>query len=139
MWQKKNAFDLQWTMNPQHKLTWKQTDRLQGVEEKYSLIISNPPYIKVSESGQTVHRQVSRYEPSTALYLPDKDYELWFEEFFEQVSTHLTPRGEFLMEGHENELQSLAKRWSKSFPKDNIRVMQDLTGRDRVLWVQKQG
>ena len=42
---------------------------------RFNVIVSNPPYIPVSDRA-TMHRNVTDYEPSLALFVPDDD-KLW--------------------------------------------------------------
>ncbi len=42
------------------------------LEQQKLVLISNPPYIKASESAQ-MHRNVLLFEPHTALFVPDED------------------------------------------------------------------
>lgn len=108
------------------------TDRLLGIEEKFDLIVSNPPYIKSNAHKKLVHNKVHEYEPALALYLSDQDYEDWFFSFFTQVKNSLIEGGSFMMEGHENELQHQASQL-KDLEFKNVTVLQDYTGRDRFL------
>lgn len=109
-------------------VTFKEADRLTGVKDKFDLIVSNPPYIKRSDE---IHVQVQRFEPQTALFLPDEEYDLWFRELFDQVSKGLNNEGVFLMEGHEDHLASLQKTALEFFTRTEI--LQDYTQRDRFL------
>jgi release factor glutamine methyltransferase len=107
-----------------------QSDRLNNVEGTFDLIVSNPPYIKESSHKSLVHQSVHSYEPHLALYLPDSEYEKWFEEFFLDVKKHL--KGVFYMEGHELEVESQARQLEKlGFQK--VKVLKDLTGTVRFL------
>lgn len=108
------------------------TDRLHGIEEKFDLIVSNPPYIKRDAHKELVHSKVDEYEPSLALYLNDQAYEDWFLTLFTQVKKTLTPGGTFMMEGHENELSQQVHQLS-SLGFKHVQVLQDYTGRDRFL------
>ncbi len=113
-----------------HKLTLIQSDRLTKVEGHFDLIVSNPPYIKASSHRNLVHDSVDKHEPHQALYLPDDYYALWFEDFFQEVRSHL--RGTFMMEGHELELDDQAKMLGRLGFQD-IQVIMDLTGTKRYL------
>ena len=56
-------------------------DRLKEVkEQKFDLIVTNPPYIKKSMHRDLVHSQVEKFEPHVALFLEDSLYEEWFIE-----------------------------------------------------------
>lgn len=114
----------------QKKVTWLQSDRLEKVEGLFDLIVSNPPYIKASSHRQLVHDSVDAHEPHQALYLPDDFYDLWFEDFFQEVRTHL--KGTFFMEGHELEVDHQAQLLGR-LGFQNIAVLNDLTGTKRFI------
>jgi release factor glutamine methyltransferase len=111
------------------------SDRLTQIREKFDLIVSNPPYIKPSGHQRGVHPKVDEFEPETALYIPDAFYENWFEDFFLQVKAHLSPGGQFWMEGHEEELQGQAQVLKQLHFK-SVQVEKDWNGVDRFLFVQ---
>ncbi len=113
-----------------------QMDRLKDFKQKVDLVISNPPYIKRSEAGKTVHHQVDRFEPSSALYIDDSEYENWFIQFFEQSLNSLNSSGYLLMEGHEDLLQHKLELAEKVGFVDG-KLQRDLTGRDRYLICRK--
>lgn len=119
-----------------HQLQWIVGDRLNEHQGEYDLILSNPPYIKENDDLAGVHHQVHAYEPHLALYLKDAVYDNWFEEFFKQVNNHLAVSGIFLMEGHENHLQNLAKIALQVGLK-NVEIIKDYSGRDRFLKAKK--
>lgn len=106
------------------------SDRLTKVEGSFDLIVSNPPYIKASSHRQLVHNSVDKHEPHTALYLPDDYYGQWFEDFFQEVRSHLN--GTFMMEGHELELEEQGRMLSR-LGFQNVTVMNDLTGTKRYV------
>lgn len=133
---RQNAFNLRFTWSSKNELDFVQTDRLEGVDENFHVIVSNPPYIKREMDKALVHDQVKQFEPDLALWLDDTDYESWFEAFFSQVFNRLLKGGVFLMEGHENHLDNLSKIGEKcGF--ENTEVLKDLTGRKRFLIMRK--
>lgn len=113
-----------------HKLELVKSDRLKEVSGTFDLIVSNPPYIKANSHRDLVHRSVDKHEPHAALYLPDDFYSMWFEDFFQEVRSHL--KGTFMMEGHELELVNQAKILEK-LGFQQIKVLKDLGGSDRYL------
>ena len=112
------------------EIKWIKADRLNFNHQTYDLILSNPPYIKSSRMSE-VHPQVRKFEPASALFLPDNQYLDWFNLFFKQVKTALNAGGIFLMEGHELELSELAIL-AKQFFKQ-VELLQDLTSSPRFL------
>ena len=121
--------------NKETKVEFKLTDRLEGIDQKFDLILSNPPYIKSIADQDGVHQNVDSYEPHMALYLKDEEHDQWFESLFLQVSNSLSSNGLFIMEGHEDNLQTLAKSAEKNFSK--VSIKQDYTQRDRFLICKK--
>lgn len=106
------------------------SDRLRSVSGTFDLIVSNPPYIKAHSHQHLVHESVNKHEPHQALYLPDDFYVFWFEDFFQEIRSHL--KGTFFMEGHELELDEQAKLLGRLGFK-NVKVLNDLTGTKRFL------
>lgn len=112
------------------KVEWVQCDRFSGVQGIFDLIVSNPPYIKANSHRHLVHSSVDAHEPHMALYLPDEDYEAWFQAFFLGVKQHL--HGTFMMEGHEQEIDRQAEMlMNLGFEK--IQVIKDLAGVKRFV------
>jgi release factor glutamine methyltransferase len=128
-----NSFLKKNSYSPKHQLNFCLTDRLDGIDRKFHLILSNPPYIKRNHTG--IHSQVETYEPHLALFI-DSDYDQWFEKFFRQVHAALHPQGYFLMEGHESELEHL-KNLSSAQAFTVREIKKDYTGRDRFLIFNK--
>ena len=106
------------------------SDRLKNVEGTFDLIVSNPPYIRAQSHRHLVHNSVDTYEPKEALYLPDDFYTFWFEDFFQEIRSHL--KGIFFMEGHELEVDNQAEMLNRLGFQD-VRVMLDLAGAKRFL------
>lgn len=108
------------------------SDRFTKITGSFDLIVSNPPYIKETLHRNLVQSTVDAFEPHLALYLPDEEYEAWFLAFFSGVRKHLTPGGEFWMEGHEKELKVQAETL-RELGFHQVRVIQDFAGLDRFL------
>lgn len=119
-----------------HAIKFKSQDRLLNEDQKYDLIVSNPPYIKAVDDMRGVHQQVHQYEPHIALYLNDSEYNQWFIDFFQQVYQCLNIGGNFLMEGHEDHLEEQLTIAQKIGFKGH--VQQDYTNRDRFLFLSKE-
>ena len=118
------------------KIAYKITDRLDGIQEQFDIIVTNPPYISTDDKSG-VHSLVDEHEPDLALYIKESSYDKWFEFFFIQIDACLNSSGTFMMEGHEDKLNQLAKQAAKYFK--NINIVKDYTGRDRFLIGEKNG
>jgi release factor glutamine methyltransferase len=135
---KRNHYQLRFTFPANSEVRFLKTDRLHGVDQKFDLIMTNPPYIPWTGGDDGVHSQVMTHEPFDALFVKRSHYQAWFKEFFEQSIKLLHRHGMFLMEGHENELQEL-RLTALQTGFSHVEVMQDLTGRDRFLIAQIEG
>lgn len=131
-----NFFRLRFGIHPNSECHFIKSDRLNNVEEKFHLIMSNPPYIKEQGDQSMVHQQVFEYEPHLALFLKDGDYQKWFEDFFSDAYSKLLEEGILFMEGHENHLKDLLNlanknNWTSS------EIIKDYCDRDRFLVLRK--
>lgn len=100
---------------------------------KFDVIVSNPPYIKISESA-TMAKHVLDYEPHMALFVPDDDPVIFYKKIAAFGATHLNERGFIFLEIN----QSLGNAVSDVFMETHhyhysASVMQDLHGNDRMV------
>lgn len=109
---------------------------------KFSLIVSNPPYVMESERAQ-MRRNVLDYEPSEALFVPDDDPLRFYAAIRSWASALLLPGGEIWMEINERLGPETAAVFGGNG--DNpapapahrpVEVFQDLSGKDRFLRVR---
>jgi release factor glutamine methyltransferase len=134
---RENYFNLCFAISAKHNITFVKSDRLQNVNGKFDIILSNPPYIKRCADQDSVHHQVLTYEPAMALFLDDDVYDLWFEDFFKSIHQNLNDAGMSLIEGHEQHLDELREIALKTgFVK--VDVIKDYTSRNRFLRLKKQ-
>jgi len=106
------------------------SDLFDKINQKFDLIISNPPYIKRLKDRTNVHKNVLKYEPDVALFLDDEKYFLFFERIFKSIQKHLNIDGLFLMEGHEDHLEDLKELFSSQF---NVKIIKDYNNKNRFL------
>ena len=66
----------------------------------FDLIVSNPPYIKLSE-GKNMSRNVLNFEPSIALFVPDEDALVFYKKILLFSKMHLTKNGYIFLEINE--------------------------------------
>lgn len=100
------------------------------IPKNTSLIVSNPPYIKQSESV-IMSRNVLDYEPHLALFVSDSDPLLFYRRIARMSKEALSEGGKLVLEINENlgrETQSmLAEEGYDS------RLHQDFRGKDRMI------
>lgn len=96
---------------------------------KFSLIVSNPPYVMESERAQ-MRRNVLDYEPSEALFVPDDDPLRFYAAIRSWASALLLPGGEIWMEINERLGAETAAVFGPA-----AEILQDLSGKDRFLRV----
>ncbi len=100
-------------------------------EEKYDIIVSNPPYIP-NQEFDTMHVNVTKYEPGSALFVPDNDPLLFYRKIGELGLKSLNEGGRLYFEIHGNfgnETKSLLEQQGYQ----NIQIHQDLNGKDRMI------
>lgn len=94
------------------------------------IIVSNPPYIKQSESaGMAKH--VVDFEPGIALFVPDEDTLIFYRKIAAFGKTHLTKQGSIFLEINE----ALGKEAVELYAQEGYRteLRKDLQGKDRML------
>lgn len=101
------------------------------INNKYSVIISNPPYVTVSEKEQ-MHRNVLEYEPHSALFVQDDDPLVFYHAIADFAWLHLQDTGYLFFEINENlGKETLDLLHQKGFK--NTELRQDLRGKDRMI------
>ncbi len=96
----------------------------------FNLIVSNPPYIKLSEE-KSMSRNVLNFEPFIALFVPDEDALVFYKKILLFSKTHLTKNGYIFLEINEtlgNEVVQLYE--SNGFV---VELKRDLQDKDRML------
>ncbi|MGE5106798.1 MAG: peptide chain release factor N(5)-glutamine methyltransferase [Sphingobacteriales bacterium] len=98
---------------------------------RFSIIASNPPYIKKSEAAD-MKKGVLDFEPSLALFVPDNDALIFYKKIAEFAQAHLEKNGTAFLEINEalgNDVVNLFKEHGFS----NIELKKDLQGKDRIV------
>lgn len=130
-----NLYRQRFKLLPQNTANLIVSDRLEGFNSEYDLIVSNPPYIKRSQES-FVHDQVLEFEPDISLFLDDEEHDEWFLTFFEDAYKKLKVGGAFFMEGHEDNLTFQKEIAEKIF--DRVDLKRDYTNRLRFLYCYKE-
>lgn len=101
----------------------------------FDVIVSNPPYIPISER-MTMPKNVVENEPESALFVPDTDALLFYRSAIQFASHHLSEKGTMYFEIHE----SLGKPCQALFQAHgfgNTKLFRDRYGKERMLRAEK--
>lgn len=99
--------------------------------EKFDAVVSNPPYIPGSDIA-LMRRNVTDYEPHTALFVPDNDPLLFYRSIARTARTMLKSGGKLYFEIYESlaeEMQTMLR--SEGY--DEIVVREDFRGKPRMI------
>lgn len=100
-------------------------------DEKFDLIVSNPPYIPPKEK-ETIQEEVS-YEPDLALYTTDEKGLAFYEKIIKDATKFLNKGGYLMFELGIGQSTSVAQLMKKA-GFENIKVLKDLANIDRVIF-----
>ena len=107
------------------------TDHLPFDGVRFDVIVSNPPYIPASDRSK-MHRNVTDYEPSLALFVPDDD-KLWCYKAVAQIGERvLNPGGRIYVETYHDfheEIEEIFQQYGMR----EIQSMKDLNGNLRFV------
>jgi release factor glutamine methyltransferase len=95
------------------------------------IIVSNPPYVKLSESA-SMHRNVKEHEPHLALFVPDEDALVFYKAIAATGKSKLKPGGMVYVEINESlglETAILFQREGYS----DVQLLKDINGKDRMI------
>ncbi len=106
-----------------------ESDLFAGIEGKYDMIVSNPPYIRTAVIGE-LSEEVRLHEPSLALD-GSEDGLHFYREITRQSPAYLSDGGWLLFEIGYDQAEAVSALMAKAgFAA--IRVIRDLAGHDRV-------
>ena len=98
--------------------------------ETFDIIVSNPPYIPHSEI-ESMHVNVTRYEPHEALFVDDADPLVFYRAIARAARTMLSEGGSLLFEVHEAWAERTAEMLrGEGFGQTEVR--NDLFGKPRM-------
>ncbi|QDW25365.1 peptide chain release factor N(5)-glutamine methyltransferase [Pedobacter sp. KBS0701] len=100
-------------------------------EEKFDIIVSNPPYIRNLEKNE-MHNNVLLHEPHLALFVSDENPLIFYKAIADFAKTNLKPNGKLFFEINEflgkETVDMLSNR---EF--NNIELKKDMQGKDRMV------
>ena len=102
---------------------------------QYSLIVSNPPYVRQSERA-SMHKNVLGFEPAQALFVPGEDPLIFYRAIAIFAQQSLFPNGCVLVELNEAFGNETAKLF-RDFEFSEVTLRKDINGKDRMLKAKK--
>lgn len=107
------------------------TNIYDGINEKFDVVISNPPYIRYDEEIDEI---VKNNEPHIALYA-DNNGLYFYEEILKNIKTILNDKYLIAFEIGKDQAEEINKLKDKYLPESNIILKKDLEGRDRMIFI----
>ncbi len=124
---RKNASLLQLNVN------FIESDVFSNVNEKYDVIISNPPYIKTDEEIEDI---VKNNEPHIALYAGSKGLDI-YQKILSQAKNYLKDKYLIALEIGATQRQDLLDLINTYFKNVEIVTKKDLSDKDRMIFIYK--
>lgn len=120
------------------EVTFYQGDLLQPFIQqniKIDVLVSNPPYIKENE---VLESSVVDFEPHLALF-GGKDGLYFYRKILENAHLVLKEKSMIAFEMGYDQKESLSNLAIQYFPNSRIEVLQDINGKDRMLFIYNLG
>lgn len=95
------------------------------------LIVSNPPYVRKKES-KLMSKNVLKYEPQMALFVPDKDPLVFYKKIIHQAQGLLRDKGKLYFEINEAYGQEL-KQYMEENGFLDVDIFEDFQGKERMV------
>ena len=107
------------------------SDLFNNIDDKYDLIISNPPYISYDEQIMDI---VKKNEPHLALYAKN-DGLYFYEEIIKNSSNYLNDKNIIAFEIGYLQANEIKKMAHKYYPNSNIIIEKDMQEKDRFVFI----
>lgn len=99
--------------------------------KELDILVSNPPYIPIEEKGQ-MHPNVLDYEPDLALFVSNEDPLIFYRTISEKGKKMLKPTGKIYFEINERFGKAVSELLLE-LGYQNVRILKDLNGKDRMI------
>lgn len=101
--------------------------------QKFVCIISNPPYIDVSEKN-VMDESVLRFEPEVALFAENEGLAI-YRNIAENLETYLLEEGQAFFEIGFKQGKTVQQLFEQYCPNREVSIHKDLSGNDRMIIV----
>lgn len=98
--------------------------------EFYDVIVSNPPYIPISEKT-AMDKHVTNFEPNHALFVSDENPLIFYEAIVEFCLNNLKQEGKVFLEIHELFGEAVQELFHQH--KFETTLLKDMYGKDRIV------
>lgn len=112
-------------------VTFKKSDMLKEIKEKYDIMISNPPYIAYDEEIMDI---VKNNEPKLALYALDNGL-YFYKQILDNAKKNLNKKSLIAFEIGASQANSIMEYAKQIFPNSEIWKEKDLSGFDRYVFI----
>ncbi|MCF8223940.1 MAG: peptide chain release factor N(5)-glutamine methyltransferase [Bacteroidales bacterium] len=103
---------------------------------QYDVVVSNPPYITVSEK-KYMNKNILEYEPHIALFVPDDNAMKYYIAILELCRKVLNPGGGLYLEINENRAGEIADLM-KNYNYSDISIVRDINNKKRIAGGRKK-
>ena len=100
-------------------------------ENKFDVIVSNPPYIPESDKKK-MHENILNYEPDIALFVPNKNPLIFYRAIADFALLNLNISGKLYLEINESYGQEIVQMLLE-MGYSNVELRKDLQGKDRMI------
>lgn len=111
-----------------------ESDIFSNINDKYDIIISNPPYISKDE---VIMESVDKYEPHIALYADDNGL-YFYKKIIREAKKYLNEKFIIAFEIGYLEAPSIVNIIEENFKDVRVSVEKDLSGKDRYIFIIKE-
>lgn len=104
---------------------------VEGIDEKFDIIVSNPPYVRNLEKEE-IKKNVLDNEPHLALFVEDDDALIFYKKIAELAQENLTENGQLYFEINQYLGAAMIDLLQQLHFK-NIELRKDIYGNDRMI------
>lgn len=106
----------------------------ENLNQKYDIIISNPPYIGIDEEHE-IADSVKDFEPKMALFSPTSNALVFYEKIAKDCKQYLSENGMIFLEINQKLGIETLELYQEILA--DVHLLEDLSGNDRFIWGKK--
>ena len=125
------ALDNAMGMGLMNRALFRKSNLFSNIQEKFDLIVSNPPYIPLSEK-ENLQIEVRDFDPATALFTEDEKGIEFYEKIIKIAPSNLNNGGSIAFELGIGQFDDVSRLFNANGFID-IEIYKDLSGIERVI------